>query len=78
MIDGAHVSSVTFQSVYYSEVNHCLVEIYDDKYKPIGQAVTAARGRFLLDQAGAFVKLRYLATTSTINGTLKTKGKQVV
>jgi len=58
LVDGAHVSSVTFQSMYYAEVTHYLIEVYDDKYKGIGQAVTA-KGRFL-PEGGAFIRLRYL------------------
>ena len=60
LLDGAFVSSVTFQSMYYAEVSHYLIEIYDDKYKPMGLAVVATRGRYVPDQAGALIKLRYL------------------
>ena len=64
LLDGAFVSSVTFQSMYYAEVSHYLIEIYDDKYKPMGLAVVATRGRYLPDQAGALIKLRYLGTNN--------------
>eukprot|EP00435_Cladocopium_sp_Y103_P058006 s868_g20.t1 len=64
LVDGCHVSSVTFQSMFYAEVNHYLIEVYDDKYKAIGLAVTAARGRYLPDEKGAFIRLKYLGSNN--------------
>lgn len=60
LVDGVHVSGVTFQSMYYAAVNHYLIEVCDDKYKGIGQAIAEAKGRFLPDEGGAFIRLRYL------------------
>ena len=60
LVDGVHVSSVTFESMYYAAVNYYLIEVYDDKYEAIGQAITEAKGRFLPDEGGAFIRLRYL------------------
>ena len=60
LVDGEHVTATTFESLFYASVNHYLIEIYDDNYKAVGQAVTEARGRFLPDSAGAFVRLKYL------------------
>ena len=64
LIDGEHVTATTFESLYYASVNHYLIEVYDDSYKAIGQAVTEARGRFLPDAAGAFVRLKYLGSNN--------------
>eukprot|EP00435_Cladocopium_sp_Y103_P070974 s223_g36.t1 len=64
LMDGSHTSAVTFKSMYYAEADHYMIEVYDDKYKAIGLAVTAAQGRFLPDDHGAFVRLRYLGTNN--------------
>ena len=64
LVDGKHVSAMTFESLFYASVNHYLIEVYDDKYKAMGLAVTEARGRFLPDEAGAFVKLKYLGSNN--------------
>ena len=64
LVDGKHVSATTFESLYYASVNRYLIGVCDDRYKPIGQAVAEARGRFLPDAAGAFVKLKYLGSNN--------------
>ena len=62
LVDGEHVTTTTFEPLYYAPVDHYLIEVYDGKHKAIGQAITEARGRYLPDTAGTFVHLKCLGS----------------
>lgn len=59
LIDGKHTSGGTFAAMYNSEAPFLLFEVYDDKYKELGNAVGAVTQRFEPNDKGAFVGLRY-------------------
>lgn len=59
LIDGKHTSDGTFAAMYNTEAPYLLFEVYDDKYKQLGNAVGAVTQRFEPSEKGAFVGVRY-------------------
>lgn len=65
-VDGKHCSDSTFQALLTSPEDYFLLEVFDDRYKPLGTACARVTERYEADREGAFVKLQYVATASGI------------
>lgn len=60
LVDGKHSSESTFEALLNAEEEHFLIEVYDDRYKPMGNAVTKVVQKYESNKDGAFIKLQYL------------------
>ena len=60
LLDGALFSSATFEAELKNTERYMLIEVYDDKYKEMGFAITQVMKKYQVDRDGAYVELRYL------------------
>lgn len=60
LVDGKHCSDSTFKALLESLEEHYLIEVYDDRYKPLGTACVKVTERYQADEQGAYVRVRYL------------------
>lgn len=60
LVDGKHAAESTFHALLNTPEDYFLIEVYDDRYKPLGTALTRLEKLYEPDDRGAFIKLHYV------------------